>query len=70
MRFKDKVVCITGAGRGLGLSLARAFDADGARLVLAARTAAEIDEAAKSCRDAIAVQTDVRVHGEIGRAHV
>jgi len=65
MRFKDKVVCITGAGRGLGLSLARAFDAEGARLALAARTAQEIDEAAKNCRDAIAVQTDVRLHGEV-----
>ena len=65
MRLKDKVVCITGAGRGLGLSLARAFDAEGARLALAARTAAEIDVAAKGCRDAIAIQTDVRVHSEV-----
>jgi len=65
MRLKDKVVCITGAGRGLGLSLARAFDAEGARLALAARTAAEIDEAAEACSDAIAVQTDVRVHSEV-----
>jgi len=47
------------------LSLARAFDAEGARLALAARTAQEIDEAAKNCRDAIAVQTDVRLHGEV-----
>ncbi|MEY3214198.1 MAG: hypothetical protein RIT28_4679, partial [Pseudomonadota bacterium] len=31
-RLEDKVVCITGAGRGLGRALALAFDAEGARL--------------------------------------
>jgi NADP-dependent 3-hydroxy acid dehydrogenase YdfG len=61
----DQVVCITGAGRGLGSALARAFDAAGARLVLASRTAGEIDELCGACRDAIAVQTDVRVPDEV-----
>lgn len=63
--LQDQVVCITGAGRGLGASLARAFDAAGARLVLASRTAGEIDELVGQLRDAIAVQTDVRVPDEV-----
>lgn len=64
-RLQDQVVCITGAGRGLGKALALAFDAEGARLSLAARTAPEIDELAGQCRDAISVQTDVRAPNEV-----
>jgi NADP-dependent 3-hydroxy acid dehydrogenase YdfG len=64
-RLKGKVVCITGASRGLGKALAEAFDAEGARLVLGARTAPELDEVAASCQDAIAVQTDVRDPREV-----
>ena len=41
--LSGKVVCITGAGRGLGASLARGFAAEGAHLVLGARTTPEID---------------------------
>lgn len=55
-----KVVCITGAGRGLGKALAEAFSAKGASLVLGARTTPEIDELAASLGDAMAIQTDVR----------
>jgi len=55
-----KVVCITGAGRGLGRSLAEAFAAQGAQLVLGARSADEIDALASRLGNAIAVQTDVR----------
>lgn len=64
-RMNGKVVCITGASRGLGAALARAFDAEGARLVLAARTMDELEAVASSCRDAVAVQTDVRVQAEV-----
>lgn len=64
-RLTDQVVCITGAGRGLGAALARAFDAEGARLALAARTAPEIDDLAAELRDAISIQTDVRSPSEV-----
>lgn len=66
-RLQKRVVCITGAGRGLGASLARAFAAEGASLVLAARTAEEIDALAAELPDAIAVQTDVRLPGDVER---
>lgn len=58
--LQDTVVCITGASRGLGASLAKAFDARGARLVLAARTADQLVEVAASCRDAATFPCDVR----------
>lgn len=47
MRFKDKVVWITGASSGIGEALAMAFAAEGARLVLSARREAELQRVAK-----------------------
>ena len=41
-RFTDKGVVITGAGRGIGAALARAFSRDGARVFLCARTDVEV----------------------------
>ncbi|MFN3323748.1 MAG: SDR family NAD(P)-dependent oxidoreductase [Bryobacteraceae bacterium] len=41
--IKDKVVFITGAGRGIGKRLALGFARDGARIALLARSKAELD---------------------------
>jgi NAD(P)-dependent dehydrogenase (short-subunit alcohol dehydrogenase family) len=43
--LRDKVVLITGGSRGLGLSLARELASAGARIVIAARDAAELERA-------------------------
>lgn len=64
-RLAGKVVCVTGAGRGLGRALAERFDAEGASLVLGARTLPEIDALASRLHRAIAVQTDVRVPADV-----
>ena len=65
--LQGKVVCVTGAGRGLGAAIARAFSAEGASLVLGARTLEEIDAVARELGDAIAVQADVRSPDEVYR---
>lgn len=36
-RFQDKVVVVTGAGRGIGLEMARAFAAEGAKVAVISR---------------------------------
>ncbi len=47
-RFTDKGVVITGAGRGIGAAMARAFSKDGARVFLCARTDDEVRQVAES----------------------
>jgi len=59
-QLDDKVICITGASRGLGAAMAYAFDAAGATLVLGARNQQELSQVAADCRNAVAVRCDVR----------
>jgi short-subunit dehydrogenase len=43
--LRDKVVLITGASRGLGVDMARAFAKEGSKLALAARSGSELEVA-------------------------
>jgi 3-oxoacyl-[acyl-carrier protein] reductase len=53
LRIKDKTVLITGSSRGIGLATAKAFAAEGCRLVLSARSASTLTEAETSLRAAV-----------------
>lgn len=63
MKFKDKVVFVTGAGRGIGRAVGLDFAREGAKVALAARSEKEIkhvaDEAIKLGAAAMAVACDV-----------
>ncbi len=69
--FRDNVVVITGASKGIGAELARQLAPEGARLVLAARDQAGLDGVARECRalgaDVEAVVTDVTVEADCRR---
>jgi NAD(P)-dependent dehydrogenase (short-subunit alcohol dehydrogenase family) len=47
VKFQNRTVLITGAGRGIGRSIALRFAEEGARVALVARTATELDETAR-----------------------
>jgi len=66
-RLKNKRVFITGASRGIGFGIAQAFAAEGADLLLNARNAARLKEAAEELRDTTGVKVDVAA-GDVGDA--
>lgn len=63
MKFKDKVVIVTGAGQGIGRAYANAFAEEGAKVVIAEINEANARAVAKEITDkgftAIAIATDV-----------
>ena len=81
-RFLDRTVLVTGASSGVGEAAARQFAAEGARVLLVARTASALDAIAKEIGErAIAIPIDVsdaeqvqslvdRVLYDVGDLHV
>lgn len=45
MRMKNKVVIITGGGKGIGFGVSKAFASEGASLVLTGRTPSTLEQA-------------------------
>ena len=58
-RLKQKRVLITGASRGIGFGIAKAFAAEGANLILNARDHKRLEAAAKELRESSGVTVEI-----------
>lgn len=69
MDLRDRVVIVTGASEGIGQALARLFAAQGAKLVLAARSEEKLKALAKSLGEerTLVVPTDVTQFEQVDR---
>jgi NAD(P)-dependent dehydrogenase (short-subunit alcohol dehydrogenase family) len=68
-RLQDQVAIVTGASAGIGRGVAAAFAAEGAKVVLAARSREKLEAVAEAIRQkggaALAVPTDVTVEEDV-----
>ena len=69
LKLAGKVVLITGSSRGIGLASAKAFAAEGCRIMLSARSAEQLREAETALRATGAAVEKIKIFGLLGASH-
>ncbi len=59
MRFKDKIVLVTGASGGIGEAIAVAFGREGAKFILVSRRKEKLEAIASRLQDAYVIEADL-----------
>lgn len=62
-KLDGRTALVTGASRGIGEQCARALDAEGARVALAARSVSDMERVAGDLTDAVVLEADLLVDG-------
>ena len=65
MQIKDKIAIVTGASGGIGLAVAKRLAQEGAKVVLAARSADKLKQLEREIPGSFAVPTDMRKQEDI-----
>jgi NAD(P)-dependent dehydrogenase (short-subunit alcohol dehydrogenase family) len=73
LQLEGKVALVTGGSRGIGLAIGHSLAAEGVRVVVAARTQADVERAAKEIaakhgRETLGVVADVKNAEDVNRA--
>jgi len=68
MNLEGKNVLITGSTRGIGLAIAKAFDAAGARVILHGRSAAKPEVLAQFGEETLAITADIADEASVNAA--
>ncbi len=70
MRFKDKIVVVTGGSDGIGLTTAKAFAAEGAKVYVTGRRQERLDAAVREIGgDTVGIQGDVASLADLDRLY-
>lgn len=65
-KLDGRTALVTGGSRGIGEQCARALDAEGARVAIAARSVADMESVASELNDAVVLEADLLADGAAG----
>ena len=65
MKFKNKIVLITGGSRGIGKSIAKKFSSEGATVVITSKNKTKLQQTAKELGNLFFVPGDIRDDGDV-----